>query len=221
MDEFDKRKKAENDKDKKLRKKQRMGKCLTIVPLCFAADAMTDSAYTTDFFSEEFVSDEDDFLMGLWPTELDDVPDVDIDRDEYLNAFVEAVNPDSWITNHIGPGKRQANIKLEDAAEEPPTSSVPVDSSTRRDIALNHHRYNKRFIQAIVGAVTAFVSRVGPIVARVGVGAARFARLVRQGGVRLAKGAGKGSRQVQKEGANTVSRNKNWKRCLQGQQPEA
>lgn len=102
--DYDDNNSKEGEKKKRNRKKTRMGKCLAIVPLSLWTDALSLD-YSNEFFDEDLVSGDES--RQYWPEDLVDVPEVDIDSEEYLSGFLEAVSPDAWWTNHAGPGKRE------------------------------------------------------------------------------------------------------------------
>lgn len=207
--------KKKEEEDVKNRKKSRMGQCLMIVALSlYSDDALVD--YAIDFFDEDFVSGE--FLMAYWPSDMTDVPadGIDINTEEYMQQFVDAISDDAWIVNHIGPGKRSDG--REDRLEN---TNVMVSHNPTRDISLEV-RYEKRWIQAVIAAIGGFLTRLGPIVARVGSGVARLAKLIKKGGAKLAK-AGQSKAKSQKDqenAADSIAKNKNWDNCLRGKAPD-
>lgn len=216
----DRKRREQEEKDKKAkeakenRKKQRMGRCLCIVPLSFIPTDVAEFGYSADFFDEEFITSDD--MMKYWPADMDDVPNADtdtVDTDDYVQKFLEAVNKDGWITNHIGPGARSAKIQAP-SEESKDVSLVPSETG------LTVHHHERRVVQVVIEAILAFLSRVGPILGRIGTGAARLAKLTKQGGIRIAKaGKSKAPRQKQQDAADVTSRSKNWRNCLQGAAP--
>jgi hypothetical protein len=75
--------------------------------------------------------------MVHWPQDLDDVPNADIDNDEYLNAFLKSVDDTNWSTSvspgtwlPIGPPAKRQDVP--DIDEDPYLDGILSDRA--RDI---------------------------------------------------------------------------------------
>ncbi|KAF2679233.1 hypothetical protein K458DRAFT_490712 [Lentithecium fluviatile CBS 122367] len=211
-EEEEKRRKEEAKKD---RKKERMGKCLPLVSLSmgYPEDGFPQA---TDFFDEEYIDSED--VMMLWPSELDDVPDINIDTDEYINDFLEAMDDLLWIPWGGGGAKKR---KAASSASEMPPSTMGVSTST--DIAIRPREtglagsYEKRFVKALFTAIRNFLVRA---VTWLGRQVNRLQALKDKGGPRIAE-KGKGAKYGdQKKAGDDIAKDKNWKNCINGKKPE-
>jgi len=209
QDEADK-KRIEAEEGSKNQKKTRMGKCLTIVPLCFSVGA-TGFEYSNLFFDEGFAAGEE--LMQYWPPDLATVPDTNIDSEEYLSKFMDAVSSSAWIMHRIGPGKRSIEPILE------PSHLVSISGSAT-DVTISNHQHEKRYVPAVVAAIATFLRILGPVITRVGASSAKLKKLVEKGGVKLAE-AGKSTRSLDemRRAAKNISENRNWKNCIEGKNP--
>ncbi|KAF4856360.1 hypothetical protein CGCSCA4_v000774 [Colletotrichum siamense] len=234
VDKFKDKKRTEYKRNKK---RTRMGKCLLLVPLSIFGEfdgIVPLSSYAEDFFSEDFVTG--DAIDEFWPGDFGDAPDVDIDSDEYTTSYVEiaaAIEDDKdtrWKDPIVPIGLKR---------EEPPRSPAPHDmmEDSRRtepsdenaaDIRATYHRLKKRNpVAAVLRAILAFVGRFASATRTV-VGrfatigqrtSARLKDLAARGGARLAKSGGKKTLDEMKNAARTISKNKNWKNCLNGVKP--
>ncbi|KAJ5018062.1 hypothetical protein K4K57_006640 [Colletotrichum sp. SAR 10_99] len=222
---------------KRNKKRTRMGKCLLLVPLSIFGEfdgIVPLSSYAEDFFSEDFVTGDpiDEFWLG----DFGDAPDVDIDSDEYTTAYVEiaaAIEDDKdtrWKDPVVPIGLKR---------EEPPRAPARHDmmedfrrtetsDENTADIQATYHQLNKRNpVAAVLRAILAFVGRFASATRTV-VGrfatigqrtSARLKDLAARGGARLAKSGGKKTLDEMKNAARTISKNKNWKNCLNGVKP--
>ncbi|KAI8286152.1 hypothetical protein K4K56_008920 [Colletotrichum sp. SAR 10_98] len=222
---------------KRNKKRTRMGKCLLLVPLSIFGEfdgIVPLSSYAEDFFSEDFVTG--DPIDEFWPGDFGDAPDVDIDSDEYTTAYVEiaaAIEDDKdtrWKDPVVPIGLKR---------EEPPRAPARHDmmedfrrtetsDENTADIQATYHQLNKRNpVAAVLRAILAFVGRFASATRTV-VGrfatigqrtSARLKDLAARGGGRLAKSGGKKTLDEMKNAARTISKNKNWKNCLNGVKP--
>ncbi|KAI1872855.1 uncharacterized protein JN550_003729 [Neoarthrinium moseri] len=231
-----KRKKTEFQRN---RKRTRMGKCLLLVPLAMFGvyeGTTAVSTYAEDFFSEDFVTG--DAIDEFWPGDFLDPLDVNIDSDEYLQAYVElaAKKEDDKDTRWKDPivpigVKREESATItapNDMAIPEKFKRVPIPHPSTTDMTVGTHHLDKRNpLAAILRAILAFTGRLGSVTtttvsrfASIGQRvSARLKDLSARGGARLAKGGGKAGVNKMKDAARAISKNKNWKNCLNGAKP--
>ncbi|KAH9231426.1 hypothetical protein K456DRAFT_38346 [Colletotrichum gloeosporioides 23] len=222
---------------KRNKKRTRMGKCLLLVPLSIYGEfdgIVPLSSYAEDFFSEDFVTG--DAIDEFWPGDFGDAPDVDIDSDEYTTSYVEiaaAIEDDKdtrWKDPIVPIG-----LKREEPSRVPMPKELvgelrrtEASDETTADIQATYHQLNKRNpVAAVLRAILAFVGRFASatrtVVRRFAtIGqrtSARLKDLAARGGARLAKSGGKKTLDEMKNAARTISKNKNWKNCLNGVKP--
>ncbi|KAF4817258.1 hypothetical protein CGCTS75_v012427 [Colletotrichum tropicale] len=222
---------------KRNKKRTRMGKCLLLVPLSIFGEfdgIVPLSSYAEDFFSEDFVTG--DSIDEFWPDDFGDAPDVNIDSDEYTTSYVEiaaAIEDDKdtrWKEPIVPIGLKREEPSTVPAPEELVEEFRRTETSggTTSDVQANYHQLSKRNpLAAVLRAILAFVGRFASATRTV-VGrfatigqrtSARLKDLAARGGARLAKSGGKKTLDEMKNAARTISKNKNWKNCLNGVKP--
>jgi hypothetical protein len=194
------------------KKKTRMGKCLTIVPLSIASFGIDEAMnYVIDYFSEEFVLD--DQLLDYWPTDVTDVPEADLESPEFIDMYASYLR--DW-KEEVGVDTQNGANKIIKRFDE----RTPLSLSNNTGMIVSEHMHEKRFWPIII-AIASFVARFAQVAARVAVAVTtRLGRLLERGGARLAQGSGRVSRQELRDTAGKTSRNNNWRNCLLGKGPQ-
>ncbi|PGH28029.1 hypothetical protein AJ80_00284 [Polytolypa hystricis UAMH7299] len=217
----------------KNRKKARMGKCLTIVPIMMIGDSLN---WVSSFFDEKFL--ESDTMMVHWPADLPK-PVGNIDSDEYITEWIALAIQLDEVRQEACPNnaKHMCIRSLSDSAmsekRSNETISVIRDLMARGTEGDNEpHQHKKRvfwFISLILNfvrsAVTSFL-RLGASAVRIG---GRFGKLLKKGDnafkiAQKATGRGrKGNKGANiddmKNAAKKIAGNHNWKKCLTGKKP--
>ncbi|KAK8119249.1 uncharacterized protein PG998_003875 [Apiospora kogelbergensis] len=180
-------KKAEEEKKRQFteKKRTRIGKCLLLVPQSNYGniDGISPFAYATEFFSEDFVSSDN--VDELWPSDMADVPDADLDNGEYIESFVtiaaqiEDDKDTRWKPNHAD--WNPIGLKREETGSQAgslggnnvATEAIPTTSA----LTVTPSQHDKRNPFANAGT----------------------------------KGL-----DAMKKGSKAISKDKNWKNCLEG-----
>lgn len=189
-----------------------------------------------DLFDEEWTDSME--MVEFWPSEMDidewkdDKDDEVFEKDDYI---------DKWVK--IGKEKRSLALAPEGELEQPgadadiviPAAVVPRPGTVAHDkvpakfirreapapvtiptttaLSLRDEHLMKRCPICFLIPIFAAVARtVGTVVARVGAQVAK-------GAVKIAKGRGKNTKRSQRNGADKVSKDKNWRNCLRGKDP--
>ncbi|PNS21514.1 hypothetical protein CAC42_1293 [Sphaceloma murrayae] len=228
-------------RERDIRKKERLGKCITILTLGVSAK------YAVDFFDEGFLSD-DKLVKSHWPIGLPDVPPSDIDTDEWQTKFIEGImnepgedqrdsNGGGAFTLCGGGGKIRRDTRLSKRVPPWCRRSIPElfphqDQKTKRqltrDVAteapsfestVSRPRLGKRFFPAL-GLVLSFAARVGQVAGRVTRAAKRVKKIVDAKGPRIAQaGKSKYSKADMDQALDNIKKSKNWRNCLEGKAP--
>ncbi|KAF4553729.1 Hypothetical protein D9617_6g094610 [Elsinoe fawcettii] len=234
----DERKKQDEDRDAK--KRDRLGKCLTIIPLGFAAD------YATNFFDEDFL--ESAFVLEQWPVDLADVPESDIDTDEWQSQFIELIQNDPGPNQgHNGNGageftlcggiarrgdslirrvaphcRRQAPFpaNLTSVLIVSPLSPTDSAGSLPGSWRPDDSEIDVHVKFANIAApIISFVTRLAGIASKFSK-VARIEKIMKQGGPKVApRGQGKPRADMEKA-VDQMKKSKNWRNCLEGKAPK-
>lgn len=205
----EKEKKNEEEEERKNKEKRikRMGKCVPLVGLTFAADQAYE--FSSEYFSEDvLISDEMD---EFWPTDipLDDEIDKKLDSDEFLDDWGNTMTQPEWPYMGISPEPiwipRRSLDPVEDIETEKQSSADETDPRPQHE---------KRFWFAII----AFCARIGATVAGQGVRLSRIAidgfKVARAGAARFLKP------EQLKAIRNDIAKSTAWKDCLKAVVPK-
>ncbi|EFE32690.1 uncharacterized protein ARB_00515 [Trichophyton benhamiae CBS 112371] len=205
-------------------KVRRLGKCALLTPLAISGEAI--EKYSTGFFDENFMDSME--LLDLWPEELKDVEPKYLDQsvftDEYLDKYVDFAQEHytKRSTDDAAPGDQvQGENEQETGLIISPSSR---DLSIRSIGAVDIDRRCPWCIFVVIArAIAAAVARVaGRAAARAASAGARVSKILDNiaKNLKLTKGKGSKSYREQKDAAREISKNRNWMRCLRGNNPK-
>lgn len=164
-----------------------------------------------DLFDEEWANGME--MLPLWPEDLDidqwknDDSDKVYEEDSYINQFIDIGKKrkrDPLVVRDISPANVPTNFKR--VRDLGPPSAVT-------DLSVRDNNLHKRFcLPCILIPIFAALARTAAAVARV-------ATQIVRGAVKVIKGRNNRSKFDQKNGADKVAKNKNWRNCLAGKSP--
>lgn len=209
-------------------------RCLALVPLSMGSSTVEE---LDDLFDEEWTDSME--MVDFWPSEMD----IDQWKDDKDDEIFEK---DDYIDKWVNIGKRKRSLagapidERDQPAEEDPAAAAAAAVAVMQPGTVAHHKVPAKFIRKapvalptttttalsvrdehlmkrcpicfLIPIFAAVARTVGAVVARVGAQVAK-------GAVKIAKGRGKNTKRSQREGAEKVSKDKNWRNCLHGMDP--
>ncbi|KAF3897739.1 hypothetical protein GTR04_1662 [Trichophyton interdigitale] len=204
-------------------KVRRLGKCALLTPLAISGEAI--EKYSTGFFDENFMDSME--LLGLWPEELKIFDPKYLDQsvftDEYLDKYVDFAQEHytKRSIDNAAPEDQQDEDKQEMGLIISPSSQ---ELSIRSIGAVDINRRCPFCIFVVIArAIGAAVARAAARAAsRAASAGARVSKILDNiaKNLKLTKGKGNKTYREQKDAAREISKNRNWPRCLRGNNPK-
>lgn len=171
-----------------------------------------------DLFDEEWTDSME--MVEFWPGGMD-IADWDDDKDDeifekedYIDKWVNIGNEKRSLTDAAAAAPRQVGSGTVDHDKVPAKfvrrAPAPVETTTALSVRDEH---------LVKRCPICFLIPIFAAAARTAAAVVRVAAKVTRGAVKIAKGRGKNSKRSQREGADKVSKDKNWRNCLAGKDP--
>ncbi|KAK8875133.1 hypothetical protein PGQ11_005647 [Apiospora arundinis] len=235
----------EKDPERRRKMVRRLSRCSVLVPLSMggqfavSVDELWDEKWVeSDEMATFWPSSLSNRAIDSWK---DDKSDDFLEGDKYLDLWMKAgekkpdakgkrdptsldvlASPDNIPSKFARSKQADVAVVPAEPPQQPPPTSTTTDLALRRGVgspfaattALSTH-VDKRFIPALI-AIFAAVLRTIAAVARVAV---RVGLQTLKKGVRVTKGRNSKPKKDQRDKADKMSKDSNWKRCLEGLDP--
>ncbi len=189
------------DEEKKA-KVGRMGKCIGLVSMAMPIELA--NTYTSGFFSDDVLADEE--LMQFWPSDLPFDPSVDAKFED--DAFIDRY-ADSMVTT-MDAQQREKFKTIMRRSDETESSDSVDDVSTEQHL---EKPLVKRVVPLLAGLLIRFFIHMGTRVARAAATAGSRARSVFN---IVGKGAGKPKGEQLAAIRDVITKDHKWVECLTG-----
>lgn len=182
--------------------------------------AANDFTYSTGYFSEDFI--DNDEILELWPKDLALDDKVNIEADEYVNDCLSAIDnkdwesttgtpPPAWRIMYKSVTDPDRKMSWPEVIDPPPVTDVAVVS---RETGVIEYDHEKRFVKALFQAIARMMAKLGQWLTRKVV--SRLQKLKDRGGFKTSP-PNKGAKPAdQKWASNQIKNSKNWDNCLKG-----